>query len=304
MPYSTFALPSRKHLHAVVLVVTLSVAALAQTVTQASCTYRFFPTQFFTPPLSQYGQFFPSGINDFGTVVGGAFQTGFIRGANGGFAFPKGTSSLQDRNDEGVTIGYNAKNAPIILSNRKIIPLSVMTQKGTLRGVGLAVSRINDWDSIVGWYGDNAGITHGFKRWANGHGFSLNFPAHFTQINSGTFPTGTNDKGVIVGFTQIPYHAFVYYKGVWTTVRYPNANSTLLWGISNAGVIVGSASFANGTSFGFLYKDGKFEKIIPPATTGPGVGSNVIAISLRQGLILGFADLKNSPRQGFIANCQ
>lgn len=304
MPYSTFAPSFRKHLYRIVLVVTLSTAALGQTVTQASCTYTFFPTQFFTPPLSQYGQFFPSGINDFRTVVGGAFQTGFIRGANGGFAFPQGTSSLQDRNDEGVTIGYNAKNAPIILSGRKITPLSVMTQKGTLSGVGLAVSRINDWGSIVGWYGDNAGIAHGFKRWANGHGFTLSFPAHFTTVDSGTFATGTNDKGVIVGFTQIPYHAFVYYKGAWTTVRYPNAVATWLWGISNAGVLLGSAQLADGSTFGFIYKDGKFEKITPPGTTGPGVGSNVIAISLRKGLILGFADLKNSPRQGFIAKCQ
>jgi hypothetical protein len=304
MPYYTLSFSPRQHACLVILVLVFAVAALAQTPTQASCTYTFFPTTFFTPPLSRYGQFFPFGINDFRTVVGGAFQTGFIRWANGGFTFPKGTGALADRNDEGVSVGYDGNNNPIILNGTNITSAAVITQKGTLNGPGLVVSRINDWGSIVGWYGDNSGITHGYKRWANGHGFTLNFPAHFTAINSGTFPTGINDQGVIVGFTQIPYHAFVYYQGVWTTLRYPKSNSTLLWGISNAGVILGSAGFADGSSFGFLYKDGKFEKITPPGTVGLGVGSNVTAISLRKGLILGFANLKNSPSQGFIAKCK
>jgi probable HAF family extracellular repeat protein len=174
----------------------------------------------------------------------------------------------------------------------------------TLNGPGLAVVRINDWGSIVGWYGDDSGVAHGFKRKADGHGLTLDFPAKFADVNSGTFPTAINDKGVIVGFTQIPYHAFVYYRGMWTTVTFPKAIATWLYGISNTGVIIGSAEFANGSTTGFLYKNWKFEIITPPNTVGLGVGSNVTAISLRKGLILGFADLRNSPRQGFIAKCK
>jgi len=288
---------------AVVLVVA-TVSARAQSPKPAQCSYSFFPTVFFTPPLSRYSQFFPFGINDFRTVVGGAFQTGFIRWANGGYTFPAGTGSLADRNDKGVSIGYDNSSSPILLENGAVTPLTVTTGTNILSGPGLVVSRINKWSSIVGWYCDGAGIAHGYKRFANGHGMRLDFPAHFTEINAGTFPTGINDLGMIVGFTQIPYHAFVYYKQKWATLRFPNANATSLLGISNAGVMIGSADLKDGSTTGFRYKDGKFETITPPGTTGPGVGSNVTAISLRTGLILGFADLKNSPRQGFIAKCK
>ena len=281
-----------------------SLGLAAQAPPDAACSFTLFPTQFFTPPLSNQGVFFPFGVNDFRTVVGGASQTSFIRWANGGYSFPQAAGSLSDRNDNGVSIGYDPGGNPIILQGTTAVPATVDLGTNTLSGPGLVVSRINNWSSIVGSYGDNSGISHGYKRFANGHGFKLDFPAHFTQINSGTFPTGINDLGMIVGFTQIPYHAFVYYKGKWVTVRYPNATATSLLGISNAGVMIGSAQLADGSTTGFLYKDGKFEKVTPPGTVGPGVGSNVIAISLRNGLILGFADIQNSPRQGFVAKCK
>jgi probable HAF family extracellular repeat protein len=284
--------------------VILSVVSVCQTPTQASCTYTFFPTVFFTPPLSRYSVFSPFGINDSRTVVGGAFQTGFVRWGNGGFTFPKGTSSLSDRNDKGISIGYDGNNSPIILSGTSVTSAAVAIGAKIFTGPGVVVSRINDFGSIVGWYGDNSGVAHGYKRWTNGHGFKLDFPAHFQGINSGTFATGINDLGMVVGFTQIPYHAFVYYNGVWTTLQYPKAIATMLWGVSNAGIMIGSAELADGSSIGFLYKNGKFEKVVPPGTLGPGVGSNVTAISLRKGLILGFADLRNSPRQGYIATCK
>lgn len=285
------------------VLVLASVVSAAQSPNPAQCSYTFFPTVFSGPPLSRYGQFFPFGINDFRTAVGGAFQAGFIRWANGGYTFPAGTGSLVDRNDKGVSIGYDNGNSPIILQNGAVIPLTVIIGANTISGPGLVVSRINKWNSIVGWYGDNAGISRGYKRFANGHGIKLDFPAHFTQINSGTFLTGINDLGMIVGFTQIPYHAFVYYKGKWVTLRFPNATATSLSGISNAGAMIGNAEFKDGSTTGFRYKNGKFETITPPGTTGPGVGSAVVAISLRTGLILGLADLQNSPRQGFIAEC-
>src|SRR6185437_3941355 len=103
----------------------LTGVSVCQTVIQASCSYSFFPTVFFTPPLSRYSVFFPSGINDSRTVVGGAFQTGFIRWKNGGFTFPKGTSSLFDRNDKGISIGYDGNNGPIILSGTSVTSVAV-----------------------------------------------------------------------------------------------------------------------------------------------------------------------------------
>jgi probable HAF family extracellular repeat protein len=281
----------------------LAIASAAQAQTQASCSFSFFQTTFFTPPLSQFGQFFPFGINDFGSVVGGAFQTGFIRWANGGFTFPSGTSSLTSRNDKGTSLGYDSHGNGIILTGTSVSSAAVTIGANTYNGLGVSFVGINNWGSVVGLYGDSSGIAHGFKRWSNGKGFVLNYPASFKAVNSGTFPTAINDNGVIVGFTQIPYHAFVYHNGKWATLQYPNANSTLLSGVSNAGVIVGNAGFADGSTKGFLYKNGAFEVISPPNSVGPGAGSGVIGISLGSGLILGFADLPNSARQGYIAKC-
>ena len=285
-----------------VLSVLLAMASVAQAQKQASCTFTFFPT-IITHPNAQL---FPSGINDFGTVVGSAFttsNTGFIRWANGGLDFPSGTSSLVSRNDQGMSLGYDSLGNGIILSNGTVSSAAVSIGGTIYDGLGVSFFSINDWRSIVGLYSDSAGIAHGFKRWSNGSGFVLNYPAPFTAVNSGTFPTAINDSGVIVGFTQIPYHAFVYHNGKWATLKYPHAVGTWLYGISNAGVMVGDAQLADGSVIGFLYKNGTFKVISPPNTTGPGVGSGVIGISLRSGLILGFADLRNSPRQGYIAKC-
>jgi len=162
----------------------IAASSTAQSPKPAQCSYTFFPTEFFTPPLSRYGQFFPFGINDFRSVVGGAFQTGFIRWSNGGYTFPAGTGSIADRNDNGVSIGYDAGNSPIILDQGSITPMTITIGGTTLSGPGLRVLRLNNWGSIVGSYGDDAVISHGYKRFANGHVLKLDFPAHFTQVNS------------------------------------------------------------------------------------------------------------------------
>ena len=167
----------------------------------------------------------------------------------------------------------------------------------------LDVEGINNWGSILGWYTDSTGVAHRSKRWSNGSGITLDYPAQFSGANSGTLPTAINDKGVIVGSTQSPYHAFIYHNGQWATLQYPNAVSTLLNGISNDGVIVGNAQLADGSNQGFLNKNGVFKVISPPNASGLGIGSGVTGISLRNGIILGFADFANSPRQGYVAQC-
>jgi probable HAF family extracellular repeat protein len=274
--------------------------ATSQAQTQAYCSFTFFPTILSSPSA----QLFPAGVNDFGTVVGSAFTTsptGYIEWGNGGFIFPAGTSAIADRNDKGVSIGNNSFLNAFVLIGSTVTPISVVIGSNTIQSFD--VEGINNWGSIVGWYTDSAGVTHGFKRWNNGNGIALDYPAQFSGPNSGTFPTAINDKGVIVGSTQSPYHAFIYHNGQWATLQYPNAVATLLSGISNDGVIVGNAQLADGSNQGFLYKNGVFQAVSPPNTSGLGVGSGVIGISLRNGIILGFADFANSPRQGYVAGC-
>ena len=268
--------------------------------TQAYCSFTFFPTILSSPNA----QVFPSGVNDFGTVVGSAFTTsptGYIEWGNGGFVFPAGTTELVDRNDKGVSIGNNGLLNAIILNGSTVTPISLTIGSNTFQF--LDVEGINNWGSIVGWYTDSAGVAHGFKRWGNGNGIILDYPAQFSGANSGTLPTAINDKGVVVGSTQSPNNAFVYHNGQWATLQYPNAVSTRLNGISNDGVIVGNAQLADGSNQGFLYKNGVFKVVSPPNTSGQGVGSGVIGISLRNGIILGFTDFANSPREGYVAQC-
>jgi probable HAF family extracellular repeat protein len=263
---------------------------------QASCTFTLFPI--FLPHID----IFPSGINDFGTVVGVKLITpekGFIRWANGGLTFPHGTTSLANRNDSGVSIGYSGTQKAIILSGSSVTPITLATRLKTYKF--LNVNGINDWGSIVGYYTGPDVVSHGFKRWRNGSGFTLDYPAHFHEVNSGTFPTAINNKGMIVGFTQIPYHGFVYYHGMWANLEYPGANATDPRGISDAGVIVGNSSSPDGSATAFLYQNGVFKAISVPNTTG----SYVVASSLRKGLILGIAysDSVVGGQEAFIAQC-
>jgi hypothetical protein len=185
------------------------------------------------------------------------------------------------------------------LSGSTVTPITLATRLKTYRF--LEVQGMNDWGSIVGDYTDPDVVSHGFKRWSNGSGFTLNYPAHFHEVNSGTFPTAINNSGMIVGFTQIPYHGFIYYHGMWANLEYPGANDTTPVGVSDAGVIVGNSGFPDGSSTSFLYKNGVFKSISPPNTNG----SYVIASSLRTGLILGFAysDSVFGGREGYIAKC-
>jgi len=244
---------------------------------------------------------FPHGINDFVTVVGQEStptpEKGFIRWANGGLTFPQGTTSLVDRNDSGVSIGYNGYLNAILLSGSTVTPISLATRLHTY--TFLDVEGINDWGSIVGYYTEPDYVSHGFKRWSNGSGFTINYPASFHDVYSGTFPTAINNHGTIVGYTQIPYHGFIYDNGVWAELVYPGANSTIPVGISDAGVIVGNSSSANGTATAFLYSDGVFKAISVPNTGG----SYVTATSLRKGLILGIDYPNSGGEQAFIAEC-
>src|SRR5947207_2879869 len=73
---------------------------------------------------------------------------------------------------------------------------------------GTALARINKWNTIVGWYGDAQNVVHGFKRYSNGSFVNLDFPG-----GQGTFLSGLNDNGMIVGSSG--GHGVMYYKGKW-----------------------------------------------------------------------------------------
>jgi hypothetical protein len=291
---STPRFPSRPSAFCVglALLVQLAMVSVAQAQTQASCTFKFFQFTRFQP-LNQ-----PTGINDWETVVGVSGNLGFIRYAGGGFthySVPNASQTyFSDRNDHGISIGGYFTSGSQIQKGFMIDKSGSFTSIVHPKAVfGTGVARINRWNTIVGWYMDSQNIARGFKRYSNGSFVALDFPG-----GQGTFASGLNDNGMIVGGSGM--HGFIYYKGQWATLDFPNAVMTTLVDISNAGVIIGNAELPNQfTTTGFLYRNGVFKIIsVPNVRT-----TEVTAISSKSGLITGDTRDFNGNPQGFIAKC-
>ncbi len=279
-----------------------AMASVAQAQKQASCTFTFFTLGVNIPNLGP-GFMEPSGINDFGTIVGLAMtnnestEVGFIRWANGGLSFPLGTSAtatsvLFDRNDSGTTIAFQ-NGTPVLLNGTTITGFNLGVNNNVYN-----LFSINNWGSIVGnYFTDFPNDRTGFKRWSNGGFFPLFFPG-----NLPTTATGINDQGTVVGYYSSSANAvsgFIYHGGDWAALNFPNATSTYLAGISNAGVIIGNAD-VKGFGTPFLYKNGVFKLISVPnalANTPPFL----LSISPKLGLIVGMVGTPN--QGGFIAKC-
>jgi YVTN family beta-propeller protein len=269
---------------------------------QASCKVTFFPLMLNVPNVGNVS-LSPAAINDFGTVVGDAVlengsSVGFIRWSNGGIDFPLGKnvkSSLTDRNDSGISIGFKGPEQ-ILLSGTTATPIVL-----NLKNIGFLASGINNSGSIVGTYfifDSGRILEHGFKRSSNGSVMTIDFPGS----NGSSGLDRINDNGTIIGnFNTIDEnsHGFIYRKGSFARLDYPSSTWTGLLGISNAGMIVGNTK-VSGSVFPFLYQDGLFKVISPPRA----FATIVLDISPRLGLIMGDAVFKTGPNKGFIAKCQ
>ncbi len=280
---------------------TFMAEAFAQTSTQAQ-TQAFCAFKIFSSPFGGV-----LGINDFRTLVGYGPGAGSIRWANGGVTLVGGTSVLFGRNDAGTSVGLSQSGGPIILNGTSITPIG-MTIGGTAY-TNFAPYGINNWGTIVGTYKDSAGVIHGFKRWGNGNGITLDYPGA-----TYTGPASINDSGAIVGSyslvtgnTPTQPHGFIYHNGKWATLDIPTNNTlakyTYLIGISNAGVVFGDTfdPFYMSPTTAFLYQNGIF-KVIP--APNPNYGYVVtIATSLRRGLIFGEGVALDGTRNSFIATC-
>jgi probable HAF family extracellular repeat protein len=278
--------------------VTLLWSPATQAQTHAACTFNFFsPTTPFKLPNGTPVFMQPLGINDFGTIVGHAIpgpRRGLIRWANGGVTQVKGTNRLVARNDHGTSIGFDLSDQAILVNGPTITPIVLNVNNG---GIGL-LSEINNWGTIVGLYATpDLSSGHGFKRWKNGTTHTLDFPG---ALPDGTWPTGINDDGTVVGFyfgSDRLTHGFIFHNGQWATLDYPHASATFLAGITNAGKIIGDA-IGNAFNHAFLYANGTF-KIISLPNGGP---KGLLSISPKQGLILGITGGAGTP--AFIAKCQ
>src|SRR5437660_1526667 len=89
-------------------------------------------------------------------------------------------------------------------------------------------------------------------------------------------PLGIDDFGTVVGTykhtTGGRNHGFIFHNGQWATLDYPHASDTLLFGITNAGQIIGYAGPL------FLYENGTFKVISVPNSAYP----ELLSISPKQ----------------------
>jgi len=193
---------------------------------------------------------YPSGINDRGAIVGiyedaNGYYYGFLD-QGGNYTTLNDPSSISTGytnpsaiNDRGDIIGnYIDVNSNIdgFLDQGG----NYTTLKYNPNDVFTYLSGINNHGEIVGY--DFNGTNFIYQ---NGN---------YTALSINGLANAINDKGQIAGYygdANGNIHGFIYQEGTSTTVNYPGATSTYVYGINDREEIVGYYEDANGNISGF-----------------------------------------------------
>jgi probable HAF family extracellular repeat protein len=125
----------------------------------------------------------------------------------------------------------------------------------------------------------------------------------FPGSSSGSFATGINDAGEIVGtyFDSEGLHqSFVYSDGEFRTISFPGAAQTGISGINDRGDMVGFYFLAENpyVQHNFIARQGRFEEIVVPGCVTNG--SAILGIN-KFGNIVGYCgDEKTRTTHGFV----
>ena len=169
---------------------------------------------------------------------------------------------------------------------------------------GTFANRINDAGTVVGYYIDADGNTHGFTD--TGGVFATVDDPNGVQ---GTGIFGVNDAGTVVGLYQVGtdnIQGFTEAGGTFTAIDDPNGpTSTYGHGINDTGTVVGTYIDATG-EHGFTKTDGTYTTLNDPnAATGTGglginvtVGTNAVGIN-DAGTVVGDYINSNNMTHGF-----
>lgn len=214
----------------------------------------------------------PSGINDAGSVVGGAGLTG---GHSYSFILSGGTYALFDYPGASLTSGAGISNAGTIVGNysdSNDVSYGFTLSNGayaSLAGYSGAsytgFKGINNAGTIVGFYWDDQGKLHGFTM--DGGAYSS---VDYSGGSAGTAVYGINDAGAVVGTYSdgTKQHGFTLGNGASASIDYPGAKSTSAYGVNDAGTIVGSYIDANNVSHGFVLNSGSYTTVDRQGATG------------------------------------
>ncbi len=191
-------------------------------------------TQLSLPPT--YGSTTDNGINDSGVVVGNVYEH---------------------------TVGSNTPEYTAFIANGGTI--TYLNAPGTLGGHGVTFANgINDAGQIVGAFTpDYTSTAYQGYIYQNGTFTAFSDPYAGTQAGQGTLANGLNNEGVIVGnYVDSSGHqnGFIYTgslttinSAAFTTIDDPlGAGGTEIYGINDAGQIVGSYTDSSGVQHGFV----------------------------------------------------
>jgi hypothetical protein len=201
-------------------------------------------------PSTKGGAVAGTGVNNRGTAVG-IYNVGGIE-YHKGFIYRNGNFTFIDELP-GITGGF------------AIVHPAGINNNGTIVGWG-GRGRVGDYQQ------------HGFVRSARGQITLFDYPLAFS-----TFPTGINDKSVIVGDYDIgigglagaPLTGFLRQPdGALSKIQVPGASETVVEGINNAGDVVGYYQTGTATH-GFLLDGGGYVTIdVPGASSTEVTGIN------------------------------
>ncbi len=221
----------------------------------------------------------PSGINEFGMVVG-SYQDGVNFGERGfvlnngvyttftvtlANAVPNTTYAL-GINDFGQVVGnyldYNGVTRGFLLSNGVYTSFDIHVADPSIRVNATLPAGINDLGQITGFYttdinGDPLTVAaHGFV--LSGHTTTtLDVPGALNgTYGAGTQATGINLLGQVVGIyvdTDGATHGFVWSCGKYTYLDTPNAVNTTTFGINALGQVVGYYSLGTFNDNGSIF---------------------------------------------------
>jgi probable HAF family extracellular repeat protein len=242
-------------LYSVVLPVDSGIGFLYSAGAYAAISYPFLPNP---QAIADHAQAtHPTAINDSGQIVGFWIAgTGYF-----GFLFSDGTyTNLPSSLDP-----FGINNAGQIVvddflysGGHFLTGMDTRTTLPPLAAGNIFATDINNVGQIVGYFADSSKHAHGFI-YENGAYTTLDDPLAVGTSTTGeivgTFITGENDNGQIVGYytdASGKEHGFLYDSGTFTTIDNPSGTQTELNGINNSGEIVGSYTDSVGHSHGFV----------------------------------------------------
>jgi hypothetical protein len=119
---------------------------------------------------------------------------------------------------------------------------------------------VNNSNVAVGFFVDATGASHGYTYNIGAGSFSSPINDPSAGIGGSTTTSAINNAGDIVGFWNLAgqptiSNGFLDVGGTFTTLNAPGASSTMLLGINNNGLIVGTDTDAAGNQHGVIYNE-------------------------------------------------